>query len=419
MGSTATTQDASRSFCLHRPAVLWYNTAMRKIKIGLLPRLFLAIALGAAIGFFAPEWLLRSMNCFRDSFGQFIKFFVPFIIVGLVTPAIADTGRAAGRTLLLTMGIAYASTLFAGYFAYGVSCGVFPAIMSGGLQDAATKAFPAYFVLRIPPMMDVTTALAASFLIGLGIITAKAEILEKAAHELREIVARALEKAFVPLLPFYVLATMADLTASGRLAVVGGGCLKIMGMALATTTAVLLVQFTVAGIVARRNPLKALWTMLPAYLTGWGCCSSAATIPYTLAQTRKNGVSEETADLVIPLCANVHLAGSMANMVVYAAGLAVLAGEALPFGAFTEYILMVSVTAVASPGVPGGVVLACASVAEAALGFSPERYAIMIAVYMALDGMGTACNLTGDGAIAIVVDRFRRRGESSGGGANG
>ena len=392
---------------------------MRKIKIGLLPRLFLAIALGAAIGFFAPEWLLRSMNCFRDSFGQFIKFFVPFIIVGLVTPAIADTGRAAGRTLLLTMGIAYASTLFAGYFAYGVSCGVFPAIMSGGLQDAATKAFPAYFVLRILPMMDVTTALAASFLIGLGIITSKAEILEKAAHELREIVARALEKAFVPLLPFYVLATMADLTASGRLAVVGGGCLKIMGMALATTTAVLLVQFTVAGIVARRNPLKALWTMLPAYLTGWGCCSSAATIPYTLAQTRKNGVSEETADLVIPLCANVHLAGSMANMVVYAAGLAVLAGEALPFGAFTEYILMVSVTAVASPGVPGGVVLACASVAEAALGFSPERYAIMIAVYMALDGMGTACNLTGDGAIAIVVDRFRRRGESSGGGANG
>ena len=382
---------------------------MRKIKIGLLPRLFAALAVGAVLGFFAPDWLLRSMNCFRDTFGQFIKFFVTFIIIGLVTPAIADTGRAAGRTLLVTMGIAYASTLFAGYFAYGVSSSVFPAIMSGGLQDAATRAFPAYFSLKIPPIMDVTTALAAAFLVGLGIVVAKAETLERAAHELRNIVSWALDKAFVPLLPFYVLSTMAALTASGRLAVVGGGCLKIMGVALATSVIVLLVQFSVAGVVARKNPIKALLTMLPAYLTGWGCCSSAATIPYTLAQTRKNGVSDETADLVIPLCANVHLAGSMANMVIYAAGLAVMAGDGLPFGAFTEYILMVSVTAVASPGVPGGVVLACASVAEAALGFSPDRYAIMIAVYMALDGMGTACNLTGDGAIAMIVDRIRGR----------
>ena len=371
-----------------------------KKKIGILPRLFIAIGLGVAIGLVSPDWVMRSLNCFRDTFGQFIKFFVPFIIIGLVTPAIADTGRTAGRTLLVTMGIAYASTLFAGYFAYGVSCGVFPLIMSGGLQDAATRAFPAYFSLKIPPFMEVTTALAVAFLVGLGIVASKAETLERASHELRDIVARALETVFVPLLPFYVLATMADLTGSGRLALVGGGCLKIMGVALATTTAVLVVQFTVAGIVAR--------TMLPAYLTGWGCCSSAATIPYTLAQTRKNGVSEETADLVIPLCANVHLAGSMANMVIYAAGLAVLAGDALPLGAYTEYILMVSITAVASPGVPGGVVLACASVAEAALGFSAERYAIMIAVYMALDGMGTACNLTGDGAIALLVDKFRK-----------
>ena len=383
-----------------------------KKKIGILPRLFIAIALGAVIGLYAPAWVMRSLNCFRDTFGQFIKFFVPFIIIGLVTPAIADTGRTAGRTLLVTMGIAYASTLFAGYFAYGVSCGVFPLIMSGGLQDAATRAFPAYFSLKIPPFMEVTTALAVAFLVGLGIVASKAETLERAAHELRDIVARALETVFVPLLPFYVLATMADLTGSGRLALVGGGCLKIMGVALATTTAVLVVQFTVAGIVARRNPFKALWTMLPAYLTGWGCCSSAATIPYTLAQTRKNGVSEETADLVIPLCANVHLAGSMANMVIYAAGLAVLAGDALPIGAYTEYILMVSITAVASPGVPGGVVLACASVAEAALGFSAERYAIMIAIYMALDGMGTACNLTGDGAIALLVDKFRTGGKT-------
>ncbi len=387
---------------------------MKLPKIGLLPKLFAALAVGALMGLYAPDWAIRSTNCFRDTFGQFIKFFVPFIIIGLVTPAIAETGRCAGRTLLLTMGLAYASTLFAGYFAYVVSRGVFPLIMSSSeLGNAAAKSFPAYFSIKIPPFMDVTSALVASFLVGLGIIAVKADVLERAVRELREVVSRALANVFVPLLPLYVFATMADLTASGRLASVGYGCLKIMGMALATTTAVLLVQFVVAGLVARKNPFKALWTMLPAYLTGWGCCSSAATIPYTLAQTRKNGVSESTAGLVVPLCANVHLAGSMANMVVYAAGLAVLFARLsgndveLPLGAFTHYILLVSITAVASPGVPGGVVLACSSVAEAALGFSSEQYAIMIAVYMALDGMGTACNLTGDGAIALIVDRFR------------
>lgn len=382
-------------------------------KIGLLPKLFIAIAIGIVIGCVSPDWVIRSTNCFRDLFGQFIKFFVPFIIIGLVTPAIADTGKSAGRMLLLTMGVAYASTLFAGYFAYGVSCSVFPQIMSAGALDgaAATKTFPAFFSLPIPPIMDVTAALVTSFMLGLGIIAVKAEVLVKAASELRDVVTLTIAKAFVPFLPAYVLAVMADLTASGKLAAVGGGSVKIMGLALATTTSVLLVQYLVAGFVARKNPFKALWTMLPAYLTGWGCCSSAATIPYTLRQTKLNGVSDETADLVIPLCANVHLSGSMANMVVYAAGVLVLVGEPLSLGAFTQYILMVSVIAVASPGVPGGVVLASASVAEAALGFSPERYAIMIALYMALDGMGTAVNLTGDGAIALIVDKFKKRGE--------
>jgi len=255
----------------------------------------------------------------------------------------------------------------------------------------------------------VTTALVTAFVVGFGIVATGSETAQRLTNEFRNIVTVALQNAFVPFLPAYVFTVIADLTASGRLAAVGGASWKIMALALFTTTAVLVVQFAVAGAVARKNPFKALWTMVPAYLTGWGCCSSAATIPYTLAQTKKNGVSDETAALVIPLCSNVHMAGSMANMVVYAAGLMVLAGEPLGFGAFTQYILMISVIAVASPGVPGGIVLASATVAETALGFSPERYAIMIALYMALDGMGTACNLTGDGAIALIVDRFRKR----------
>ena len=383
----------------------------RGFRLGLIGRLVVALAVGAAVGSWAPGWVIRALNSFGGTFGQFIKFVVPFIIVGLVTPAIAETGRSAGRLLLLTMGLAYASTLFAGAFALGVSKAVFPALMSAadvaGLAGAQNLS--AYFVIKIPPVMDVTTALVTAFVFGLAMGPAKAEPLVRAFNALRDVVELTIRRAVAPMLPLYILAVVADLTASGRLAAIGGSCLKIMAMAMAVTTTVLLMQYLIAGVVAGRNPVRALWNMLPAYITGWGCCSSAATIPVTLRQVRANGVSGETADLVVPLCANVHLAGSMANMVVYTAGFLVLAGQPLALGAYVEFILMVSIVAVASPGIPGGVVLASASIAEAALGFTPERYALVIATYMALDGMGTACNLTGDGAIALVVDRFRRR----------
>ena len=382
-------------------------------KIGLLPKLFIAIVIGIVVGWLSPDWVIRLTNCFRDTFGQFIKFIVPFIILGLVAPAIIDTGKSAGRMLLMTIGIAWVSTVVFGYFAYGVSVTVFPKIISGALGDTASvKTFPAFFALQIPPIMDVITALVTSLIIGFGAIVTGAEILAKGADELRKVVMLTLKHAFVPFLPAYILTVMADLTASGKLSAVGGTSVKIMAVALGTTTAVLVIQYVVAGAIAGKNPFRCLWTMMPAYLTGWGCCSSAATIPYTLAQTKKNGVSDETASLVIPLCSSMHMAGSMANVVVYSAGLLVLMGQGLPFGAYTQYILLVSFIAVASPGVPGGVVLATQTVAETALGFSPERYAIMIALYMALDGMGTACNLTGDGAIALIVDKFKKNGRN-------
>ena len=381
-----------------------------KIKIGIVGRLFIAMAIGAVFGSFAPEWALRSLNSFSATFGQFIKFFVPFIVIGLVTPAIAETGKGAGKLLLATMGIAYASTLFAGAFAFGVADTLFPRILGGHLGAlSSVRSFPAYFVLEIPPLMGITTALATAFIFGLAMVSIDSPYLRNTFNEIRSAVALTIRKAFLPLLPFYILAVIADLTASGKLAVVGGGCVAIMATALGVTTSVLIVQYAVAGAVASRNPFKALWNMLPAYITGWGCCSSAATLPVTLRQTRKNGVSDKITDLVIPLCSNVHLAGSMANMVVYTAGFIVLGGGEISIAKYVEFMFMLSIIAVASPGIPGGVVLASATIAETALGFTPERYALVIATYMALDGMGTACNLTGDGAIAIIVDRFAGR----------
>jgi Na+/H+-dicarboxylate symporter len=376
-------------------------------KFGVVGRLFAAMVIGALVGSFAPGCVIRALNSFGGTFGQFIKFFVPFIIVGLVTPAIAETGKGAGKLLLATMGIAYVSTLFAGGFAFCVSDFLFPRILDAKLTElVGVTSFPAYFILTMPPLMDVTTALVMSFVFGLSMVALDAPYLRNTFNEVREAVALTIRKAFMPILPLYILSVMADLAASGKIAIVGGGCLKIMVLAFAVTTSILVIQYVVAGIVAGRNPFRLLWNMFPAYLTGWGCCSSAATLPVTLRQTRKNGVSDKITDLVIPLCSNVHLAGSMANMVVYTAGFIVLGGGTISLGAYMEFMFLLSVIAVASPGIPGGVVLASATIAETTLGFTPERYALVIAAYMALDGMGTACNLTGDGAIAVAMDRW-------------
>ena len=384
------------------------------MKIGIIGKLLIAMVVGVAIGLFAPNWCIRVLNSFGGTFGQFIKFFVPLIIIGLVTPAIAESGKGAGKILLVTMGVAYISTLLAGGFAFCVSDFVFPRILESTLSSLAeTKDFPAYFVFKIPPIMGVTTALAVSFIFGLSMVAMDLPNLKNVFNEIRSAVALTLAKALMPLLPLYILAIIADLTASGKLIAVGGESIKIMALAMAVTTTLLVLQYIIAGVIAKRNPFKMLWCMVPAYLTGWGCCSSAATLPVTLRQTRKIGVSDKVTDMVIPLCSNVHLSGSMANMVVYTAGFIVLGGGVISLPNYIEFMLMLSIIAVASPGVPGGVVLSSAAIAESALGFSPERYALVVATYMALDGMGTACNLTGDAAIASIVDKYFSKGSNS------
>ena len=379
------------------------------LKKSALARLLAAMAVGALVGAFAPACVIRALNSFGSTFAQFIKFIVPFIIVGLVTPAIAEAGRSAGRMLLATIAIAYASTILSGVFAFSVADAVLPRVISGSLvASEAAKNFPAFFTLKIPPVTGVVTAMAVAFVFGLAMATAECPALTRAFGEVKRVISLAIAKAVVPLLPFYILTVVADLTARGSLAQVCGPSVKIIMTAVVTTWLVLAVQYSLAGIVARRNPLKALWTMLPAYFTGLGCCSSAATIPVTLRQVKANGVSEETANLVVPLCANIHLAGSIAKIVVFSAGFLLLSGGTIGAGAFAEYILLLSVLAVAAPGVPGGMVLAAAPIAESALGLAPEHYAILMAAYLSIDGVGTACNLTGDGAIALVVDKFRR-----------
>ena len=384
---------------------------MRKIKLGLFGKILIAIIGGMALGWllghpYAPcSWGLSVVNAFSGVFGQILRFIVPLLILGLVTPAIAETGAGAGKTLLAVVLIAYGSTVFAGFLSYFGSALVFPSILTEGIGhlDKAAKVKP---LLEIPPVMNVMTALFLSFMLGLGIIFTKSTALKRGFDELRTIVTKTIEFAILPVLPFYIMAMIANMTASGQLAAFGVTAVKIIAMSIVLTVLLLFVQYGVACLLARRNPFSVIWNMLPAYFTALTICSSAATIPVTLRCVRKNGVSEDAAGLVVPLCATIHLAGSTVKVVSCAVALMVLANEPVTLGQFTYFIFMMAITAVAAPGVACGVIMSSLGLLESILHFTPEQCTMLMTVYVAMDGLGTACNVAGDGARALVIDRF-------------
>ena len=385
---------------------------MKKVKIGLLGKILIAIALGTAIGFISPEWMVRLFNTFNSLFSQFLGFIIPLIIVGLVTPAIADIGNKAGKMLIITVLIAYISTLFAGFASYFTGATLFPSMIENGAGVQNMDSTPAplpFFTIEIPPLMGVMTALILAFVLGLCLAATQHDTLMKAAHGFEEIVTLTIRNAIIPLLPIYIFGIFLNMTFVGEVMSILSVFIKIIGIIFILHIAVMVIQYAIAGVYTRINPFKALLNMLPAYLTALGTQSSAATIPVTLEQTRKNGVSEDVAGFVIPLCATIHLSGSTLKIVACALALMIMQGMPYDFGMFAGFICMLGVTMVAAPGVPGGAIMAALGVLNTMLGFDAEAQALMIALYIAMDSFGTACNVTGDGAIAIIVDKISRK----------
>lgn len=383
-----------------------------KIKPGLLPRIIIAIAMGIAIGWISPEWFARLCATFNDIFSQFLGFLIPLIIVGFVTPAIGDIGIRAGKMLIVTLLLAYGATLFAGYSSYFTGIWLFPSMIS---QDSAMTAveqggttIEPYFTVGMPPLMGVMTALVSSFVIGLGIAVTSAEVLRSAFAELRSVIELTIRKAIVPLLPFYIFGIFLIMTVSGQTGTILISFAKIIAVIFGIHVFILVFQYCIASIFARKNPFKMLWTMMPAYFTALGTSSSAATIPVTLRQSIKMGVSEDVAGFVVPLCATVHMSGSALKLVACSMALMIMQGMTFDIGMFSHFIIMLGITIVAAPGIPGGAIMASLGLLSSILGFSEAQNALMIALYISMDSFGTACNVTGDGALASIVDRFFR-----------
>ncbi len=381
-------------------------------KLGLLPRILIAIALGIGIGFIAPMWVGRICATFNEVFGQFLGFLIPLIIVGFVAPAIGDIGKSAGKMLVATAALAYGATLFAGYLSYFTGTALFPSLISAepaasALENGAKTVIEPFFSMPIPALMPVMTALVLAFMVGLGIAyLPSGRALRNGADEFRTIVEKTISAVVIPLLPFYIFGIFVNMTIVGEVAIILSTFVKIIVIIFILHVFILVLQYCIASLFARRNPFKMLGTMMPAYFTALGTQSSAATIPVTLKQAIKMGVSEDVAGFVIPLCATIHMSGSTLKIVACALAIMIMQGMPYDIGSFSQFIAMLGVTIIAAPGIPGGAIMASLGLLTSILGFSETQNALMIALYIAMDSFGTACNVTGDGALAAIIDRF-------------
>lgn len=385
---------------------------LKKLSGNLLFRIVIAIILGVVCSFFFPEWLARIFITFNSLFSNFLGFFVPILIFALITPAIAGLGRGAGKWLGLTAGVAYIFTIVSGLLAYVTARGLYPTLLGDtnvdAVADISEGELAPYFSIEMNPPFEVMTALLLAFCLGIAMTTVKSETMYKVSRELEQVVMKVISAFVIPLLPIFIYGMFLSLGMNGNLRetfVVFG---KVLVLSIAGTLVYLLIQYLIAGAIAGKNPFKALGNMMPAYATALGTSSSAATIPVTYAGVLKNGVDRNVAGFVVPLCATIHIAGSMMKITLYAFAIVYMAGMDVSPGLAIGFLLMLGITMIAAPGVPGGAIMAAVGLLSSMLGFDENQVALMIAAYIAVDSFGTAANVTGDGALALIIDKFAR-----------
>lgn len=382
---------------------------MKLKKPGLLLQIIIAIILGIGAGIVSPALPVKFFVTFNGLFSEFLSFIIPLIIVGLVTPAIADIGKGAGKMLAVTALLAYTATLLSGFASYAVGQTFFPSLITKDIplsEISEAKGVLPFFTVDIPEPLNVMTSLVMSFTLGLGLANLDTSYLKNVFTDFKEIIVKTIQVVILPLLPIYIFGIFFNMTHSGQVFNVLSVFIKIIGIIFVLHILLLVAQYIIAGGIAGKNPFKALLNMLPAYFTALGTQSSAATIPVTLRQTIKNGVNPDTAGFVIPLCATIHLSGSTMKIVACALALMMMQDIPYDFGMMAGFIFMLGITMVAAPGVPGGAIMASLGILSSMLGFDENTQALMIALYIAMDSFGTACNVTGDGALALIINKW-------------
>ena len=377
----------------------------------LIKRIFLALILGIGLGLICKSsnvtFPVRILSTFSTLFGSFLSFVIPLIIIAFIVPGIATLGKNSGKVLLGTTILAYLSTIIAGTIAYFLGSALLPKLITNAnLASESGLNVDPYFTIDIPPILNIMSALVFAFIFGIGLSKFKNSSLLKGFDEFSTIVSMIITNILIPLVPVYIGAIFAKLSLTGEIFTTLKSFATVYVLLFSLQICYLICQYSIAGALRRENPFKLLRAMIPAYLTAVGTQSSAATIPVTLGCAKENNVSDEVANLVVPLCATIHLAGDTITLVLTSIGVMLMRGQVPTFGLMMPFIFMLGVTMVAAPGVPGGGVMAALGLLEGMLGFGDLEKPIMIALHSAQDSFGTATNVTGDGALALIVDYF-------------
>ena len=381
----------------------------------LILKLIAGIVAGILVGLYVPLTGVELLFTVKELIGQLISFTIPLIILFFIASGIAGLPKGSGHLLGKTVGFAYSSTVIAGTLAFLLVSAVIP-LLSGNITFEAEVAteIGSFIDLEIPPLMGVMTALVTAFVFGIGMSQLELETLKKVSDQGRDVIDALLSKVIIPALPFYIAGVFAEMTVAGTVV----DTLQTFGVVLIAALVMhwlwLTVLYVSTGILLKRNPLELVKNMLPAYFTALGTMSSAATIPVSLQSSKANNVKEDVANFSVPLCATIHLSGSTITIVTCAMAVMFLSPsmEVPSLMGMLPFIMMLGVVMIAAPGAPGGAVMSALGLLTSMLGFNEGAVALMIALYLAQDSFGTACNVTGDGIIALWVDRFSEKAAS-------
>ena len=394
----------------------------KPFRLGLLPKLIIAIVIGVLFGQFLPVWFCRIVVTASTIFSTFLSFVIPLMILAYVTMGIANLKNGAGKLLLITVALAYGSTLIAGSSSYFVAINLFPSFMSADAleQIAATagNSLETYFSLEIPPLFDTLSAVVLAFVLGLCLSTLRGktigDTLYNSMNDFSGIIDKVLHSVIVPLLPLYICGTFTNMTKSGQTFAILGILWKVFLVVILMHLVCIVVQFLVAGVIGSKNPFTLIKNQIPGYTTALGTQSSAATIPVNLQCAEADGRSEEIRNFVDPLCANIHMAGSMITITACATAVCLMNQLPISLSTVIPFIMTLGIAMVASPGAPGGSIMTALPFLY--MIFGPEAgdpggpiCAIMVALYITQDSFGTACNVSGDNAIGVIVETIYQK----------
>ena len=382
-------------------------------KIGLVPRLIIAITLGIVLGLVLPSPVIRIFVTFSSLFSKYLSFVIPFMIIGFVVTGISDLRQGAGKLLGITTLIAYVSTIVAGSLSYLMATNIFPKILNftsfAAIEHPEKNLLTAYFEIPLAPMFDVTSAIVFAFIMGLSISwlrnNGEGQTTYNLFREFSKIITKLLSTSVIPLLPVYIFGTFMNMTYSGQMFTTLSIFLKVFVCVIILHILYISALFIFAGGISGKNPFTCMKNQIPGYFTALGTQSSAATIPINLECAKRNGTSPEIREFVVPLCATIHLAGSIITITSCVVTVLMMNNMAYDVTKVFPFILVLGVAMVAAPGAPGGAIMsALPFLGMVGIAANSPLASLLIALYITQDSFGTAANVSGDNAIAIIVD---------------